>query len=269
MTGKLPILLYHRIGPRDGSPLDAYTVSPEVFARQIESIAAWGWRTIPLDDVVSRGGFRDSPPHCLAITFDDGFAANRDHAWPILARQGMAAATFVVTERLGSVNCWDPPSWGRHPLLSAEDLTSAAAASMTFHSHGATHTDLRSLDENPDALRHELEDSRRRLATLVGRPGRLFSYPRGSWSLGLVARLRDAGYCGACTTMEGLNSARTNPYLLRRIPVREPDVGWRLWIKLQLGRDLTRWPPNRPPEISIAAAQLGWRRAAKREATRP
>lgn len=255
MSRRIPILLYHRVGHRDGSFMDDYTVSPGTFAQQMGSIRRRGWQPVPLADLLGGSGTRPSQ-RSLVITFDDGFASNRDHAWPILREHGFPSATFVVTRCLGGFNFWDGPSRAQYRLLSAEDLVSAERSLMTFYSHTETHPDLTLLPDDAGLLRKELRDSRRRLTALVPSRDQFLAYPRGSWNWAVMEQVRDAGYVGACTCMPGLNTARTNPFLLRRTEIREHDVGPRLWAKIQTGRDLLAWPPPRPATVTAIAAWL-------------
>jgi peptidoglycan/xylan/chitin deacetylase (PgdA/CDA1 family) len=254
MTRKIPILLYHRVGGHDGSFMDKYTVSPKTFAEQMEAIKRYGWRPITLENALS-ARVDNNTKRSLVLTFDDGFASNREHAWPVLERYGFPSDTFVVTDCLGSYNSWDGPSRASYPLLSANDLAAADPRLMTFHSHTATHQDLTFLRHDLKSLRRELEDSRCCLAEL-STGGNFFAYPSGSWNWQVMEHVRDAGYAGACTCMEGLNSARTNPFLLRRVEMRECDMGLRLWLKICMGREIVQWPPQRPAEVSILAAWL-------------
>jgi len=255
MSYKFPILLYHRVGPLDGSPMDAYTVSPEAFLAQKEQIDREGWRPVPIATALDDSR-RIAPPRTLAITFDDGYASNREYAWQVLERLGFSSDSFVVTERLAQSNVWDGPLNGTWPILSREDLAGADDRLMMFHSHSATHPELTAILDDVTALERELAESRIALANSLANWGSGFAYPYGVWNRRVVDEVRSAGYRWACTCLEGLNSPRTNPFLLRRVEVTESDIGWRLRIKLLTGRSLSKWPPNRPPEIRLAKAWL-------------
>jgi peptidoglycan/xylan/chitin deacetylase (PgdA/CDA1 family) len=261
MSRGIPILLYHRVGNRDGSYMDKYTVSPRRFAEQMEWLHRNGWQPITLESVLDN---TEKPNRSVVLTFDDGFVSNRVHAWPILNRYSFPAATFVVTDCLGSCNRWDPKPRASHALLSAGDLDIADAGLMRFHSHGATHADLRYLDD-VDSLRCELNHSRLNLAP-VRTAGEFFSYPWGGWNWDVVREVAKAGYAGAVTCVEGLNSPDTNPYLLRRVEIHECDLGWRLWLKVHLGRDLLKWRHVRPPKLSRLRARIRRYRQTRTEA---
>jgi peptidoglycan/xylan/chitin deacetylase (PgdA/CDA1 family) len=228
----LPVLLYHRVGPRDGSPMDRYTVSAARFAAQMAQLADRGWRVVPLeaalDPAAARRGAR-----VAAITFDDGFASNREHAWPVLARHGFPSTTFVVSGELGGTNSWDGMDMPRYPLLRAADVAGADPALLAFQSHGASHASLPEVGDRE--LEGELRGSRARLGEVTGRLPALFAYPFGSHSARVREAVRAAGYRGACSCRGGRNNAGTDPYLLRRVEILEADIGWRLSLKLGTG----------------------------------
>lgn len=256
MARTAPILLYHRVGLRDGSYMDNYTVSPRTFAAQMHLLARRKWRPVPLAEVVGRR-LETCPPRAIAITFDDGFASNRQHAWPVLEELGFPASTFVVTDRMGLCNDWDPPHVRRFPLLSPDDIGHANTALMTFHSHTATHPNLKSVTGDPQRLLEELRRPLDTLAPMKG-AGKVFAYPVGAWTWDLKLAVERAGYEAACTCLEGFNTRATDPFLLRRVSINEVDVGWRLEIKLLAGRDVLRWPPQRPPFVDEVIEKARW-----------
>jgi peptidoglycan/xylan/chitin deacetylase (PgdA/CDA1 family) len=262
MSHQARILLYHRVGIRDGSHMDKYTVSPDVFGQQMRWLRKMGWQAVALESAVDTGA-HDPGARSFALTFDDGFASNRAYAWPVLAELGFPAATFLVTDHLGDSNRWDGPAAVQHPLLGTADLAAADPGLMTFHTHSASHPDLALLAGDPVALHREIRASRDRLAQL-GCTGRFFAYPRGSWNWRVMEEVRNAGYAGACTCLEGLNTRKTNPFLLRRVEMRQDDLGMRLRAKLWSGRGLLDFPPKRPPEFALLAAWL--RRGPKSQA---
>ena len=264
MMRGVPILLYHRVGHLDGSFMDRYTVSPARFAAQMETLHRQNWHVISLRDLVQHVD-RVTRDRRVVITFDDGFSSNREFAWPILTQYAFPAATFVVTGMIGTVNSWDGPERAHYPLLSAEELRSTSADMQWVYPHSTTHADL-TLLADPDELRRELKESKALVDSTVRGPATVFAYPRGSWNWDVINTARELGYIGACTCLEGLNTRKTHPFLLRRVEVHDDDLGWRLQLKLRFGRDLVRWPPRRPAIVSIAAKWIRHRiRTAARE----
>ncbi|MCI0409025.1 MAG: polysaccharide deacetylase family protein, partial [Acidobacteria bacterium] len=99
------ILAYHRVLPRDSIrrfPFLEDLVTPlESFKTQMDFLSL-RCRVVPLEQLVAM--LRDGgkfPPRCVGITFDDGYADNYLHAYPILKRHGLAATIFLTTGFVG------------------------------------------------------------------------------------------------------------------------------------------------------------------------
>ena len=137
-----------------------------------------------------------------AITFDDGFASNVQHAWPILAQFRLSGDHFLVTGELGGSNTWDDAGMPRYPLLSRADVLAADPTLMTFHSHSATHASLTALDAA--VLEREVCESKTQLEALAGRAVTMFAYPFGSWNPRVRAAVRSAGYRAAYSCRSGV-----------------------------------------------------------------
>lgn len=89
---------------------------------------------------------------------------------------------------------------------------------ISFGAHTMHHPVLSYLTD-PAELRFEVVQCREALAQRLGLVVRTFAYPLGKWEqIGDTARtvVRQAGYRWAVTTLPGVNTARTDPYLLRR-----------------------------------------------------
>lgn len=97
------ILLYHRTTERESDPLGV-CVSPANFASQLEVLRTTR-ELLPLADI--RAG--DVPPRAAAVTFDDGYHDNLEHAAPALAAAGVPATLFVATGHVadGKGFWWD------------------------------------------------------------------------------------------------------------------------------------------------------------------
>ena len=173
-----PVLCYHKIEPR--LELGVTRLSPRRFARQVERLAAAGWRTIPLGDVAACvRGERSAGLRELAITFDDGYRGLRDHAFPVLEAHGFTATCFVITEYAGRLNRWDVAYGGRRfAHLAWRDMRRWQARGITFESHTATHPRLTWLSERDVA--RELSSSRTAIEHALGSAPSTISYPFGA-----------------------------------------------------------------------------------------
>ena len=97
------ILLYHRVTDRASDPL-GMCVSPANFAGQLEVVKA-AREPLPLAELASD----EAPPGALALTFDDGYIDNLEHAAPALAAAGVPATLFVSTGHVAGAGSfwWD------------------------------------------------------------------------------------------------------------------------------------------------------------------
>jgi peptidoglycan/xylan/chitin deacetylase (PgdA/CDA1 family) len=257
-----PILCYHKIERR--LELGVTRLSPRRFARQIERLAAEGWRTLTLDELSECArGAREAGPRELAITFDDAYRGLREHAFPVLAAHGFGAICFVITEYAGRLNRWDVAYGGRRfAHLAWRDIRRWQSRGIEFASHTATHPRLSWLEESDVA--RELAASRGALARQVGVETPALSYPFGaagareraiaraegySLGFGLAARWRGDRYAiprlpvyvwspprpavGALSALEWAGAVATNRFavgtsLWRRLTGREARTRGRL-----------------------------------------
>jgi peptidoglycan/xylan/chitin deacetylase (PgdA/CDA1 family) len=106
------VLMYHRVLPEAEAQRLAVEpgmyVTPETFARHCAWLAE-DFRVLPLHEAVERlVARRPLPPGACAITFDDGWRDNHDHALPELRLRNLPATVFVVTDRVGTEGAFWP-----------------------------------------------------------------------------------------------------------------------------------------------------------------
>jgi peptidoglycan/xylan/chitin deacetylase (PgdA/CDA1 family) len=99
------ILAYHRVLPRDAihgfSFLEDLVTPLESFASQMSYLSAH-CQVVPPEQLIA--WLRDGqalPRRCVSITFDDGYADNYVHAFPILRRHRLPATIFLTTGFVG------------------------------------------------------------------------------------------------------------------------------------------------------------------------
>ena len=236
--GRVRILAYHGVDPVQDPALnfDGFQVPPEVFAAQLDHLAR-RYHVRPLDEVVAGlAGERPLPRHAAAITFDDGYRNNLEHAAPLLRARGLPATFFVTTGFLDGTHA---PWWYRVravvppagvPALS-ERLKSmthaereAAVAALEAQAAGGRPApaypfmrwdDARALArqgfqlaahtlshpslaaEAPERLAAEIGDSVARVARETGCAPSVFSYPYGR-PCDLSPAVRDAVVRSGC-----------------------------------------------------------------------
>jgi len=160
------ILTYHSLDD-SGSVI---STAPEIFRRQIESLAGSGIPLVPVDRVASC-------PGSVALTFDDGYRNLAEHAFPVLERFRVPATVFVVSRYCGLVNRWPsqpPGAVPEMPLLSWEQLA-AAPHGIEIGAHTATHPRLPAL--SADECDREMYECREEIQQRLARPVRWLAYP--------------------------------------------------------------------------------------------
>ncbi len=184
------------------------------------ALAREGWRTLSLEEFAHQRTAQGAPRTFL-LSFDDGYGALAEHAYPLLADLGFTATTFLITDYVGKTNTWDLPyTWNRLAHLGWHEIEQWRARGFDFASHGATHRRLTWLDDA--AIETELGSSRDALTARLGPgAGRAIAYPFGAVNQRVLGFARRAGY------ELGFGGVRGNgdPLLVSRIPVYLWDAG--------------------------------------------
>ncbi len=97
--GRGVILTFHHVRPARSDPFQPnglLEVTPAHLARTIDMVRDLGFEIVPLDEVPAR--IAGEGPRFCALTFDDGYRDNADHAAPILAARGCPWTLFVTAD---------------------------------------------------------------------------------------------------------------------------------------------------------------------------
>jgi len=234
---RLPVLLYHHVGPPRPGTYPELTISPEKFERQIRWLARHGYVGVPPSTWLAwcREG-RALPVRPVLLTFDDAYADLTEHALPVLRRYGFSAAVFVVTGQIGGTNAWDEKlGSATHRLMTAEQIRYWAGQGIEFGAHSRSHADLRALHGSD--LTEEVTGSGRDLAELLGTRVLSFAYPYGTHNVA-VRKQVGSSFALAFGIEEGLNCLQTDLYLLRRTMVQPDDSLSDFACRVRLG-----WSP--------------------------
>jgi len=118
-AGRLVILTFHRVRPGGEEPATRAMRSLDVAVpdfRRILSRMREDYEPVALGDWAARA----SPPAraSFAVTFDDGWADNHEHAFPVLRELGIPATIFLAT---GAVED-RTPFWWQLPGLSDGEI---------------------------------------------------------------------------------------------------------------------------------------------------
>ncbi len=221
-SDRIPILLYHRLIRK--ADADAGRVADHEpvwasydtrFAAQMDRLRAEGWTTLDFDDYVRiRAGTMQRPPRAVLVTFDDGYLSNYTLAYPALRRNGQKATIFVALEPDAETRALIE---GIDGFLAPEQLKEMSENGISIQSHSLTHPILTELP--PEAVAHELSESRRRLEAITGRPVRHLAIPRAGYSRSIRAQARAEGYETVCCNNKGTATGLSDPLALPRIVI--------------------------------------------------
>lgn len=217
------VLMYHSVSSYTQDPYRV-TVDPERFEQQLRWLRRRGLRGTSMRELLdARNAGRSRG--LIGLTFDDGYADFGETVLPALRRHGFTATVFVLAERLGGHNAWDPE--GPHKaLMTADELRRVAADGMEVGSHGLLHRPLGSVAES--ALLDEVRHSRTVLEQITGQDVRGFCYPYGDVSERAVETVRSTGYDYGCAIWRSALSGR---HALPRTYVGDRDRALRLQAK--------------------------------------
>jgi peptidoglycan/xylan/chitin deacetylase (PgdA/CDA1 family) len=226
----LSVLLYHHIGiPKPETKHLALTVTPEKFRRQVRWLRWRGYTAITPTQWLEWCATRQPLPKKLVMfTFDDAYADNCTHAFPVLERYGFPSAVFVISGRVGGVASWDGL-----PLMTAQQIQHWSEHGVEIGAHTRTHASL--TDVSDDVVADEVEGCKDDLMK-AGLTARSFAYPYGH----VDERVRAAVskfFRLAFTCEDGLNDLGTDPCLMRRTMVQPGDTLLDIEIRAAFGEN--------------------------------
>lgn len=208
----VPILLYHHVSPvpPDSEAEALTTVSPEALDAHLGYLRDASWRVIALPELVAAlADGAPLPPRAVALTFDDNWRDQYQHALPVLKRHRAPATFFVVT---------DPPEAGWIGSMGWRELRFLAEAGMTLGAHTRSHRDLRGLSDAD--LAEEVQGATDLIADRLGERPDILAYPYGHHDARVEAAAAAAGFRAAVTANPDGPAAGDRLLALPRIAVR-------------------------------------------------
>lgn len=226
-TARLVVLCYHSVHPSASFPT---RTSPGLFEEHIRWLRK-ACELVTFSEVARGVDVADRTRPTVAVTFDDGYADNFTHAFPILARFQIPATFFVATGLIER----DPDvlaarSWlgWREPgsTMTWDQLREMRDAGMTIGSHGHLHVAPSHLHDGE--LIVDLERSKQTLENQLGEPVTTLAYPKGRPRRDVLARSVEAatnvGYkAGAAILLRGVRPS-DGPMLIPRFPIAQDDL---------------------------------------------
>ncbi|MHA3103840.1 polysaccharide deacetylase family protein [Acinetobacter sp. ANC 3791] len=234
------VLMYHMVREHiDGAKFNKLRVTPAEFEKQVAWMKAQGFHFVTMQELQQNWG--KHPEKTVAITFDDGYLDNLENAYPILEKYQAKATIYVVVDRHD--RDWSTYKKAHHnsgelarePKLSDQQIQFLAHSDrVEIGSHTMTHANLDKLTD--EECLHELVQSKQQLEQMIGQPVTSFAYPFGIYSQSDVELAKQAGYCNAVTTKEGIDTAQPDFMQLQRIKISGKDSIFAVKCRLKLGQ---------------------------------
>ncbi|MHA3069514.1 polysaccharide deacetylase family protein [Acinetobacter sp. ANC 3789] len=234
------VLMYHMVREHiDGAKFNKLRVTPAEFEKQVAWMKAQGFHFVTMQELQQDWG--KHPEKTVAITFDDGYLDNLENAYPILEKYQAKATIYVVVDRHD--RDWSTYKKAHHnsgelarePKLSDQQIQFLAhSGRVEIGSHTMTHANLDKLTDK-ECLQ-ELVQSKQQLEQMIGQPVTSFAYPFGIYSQRDVELAKQAGYCNAVTTKEGIDTAQPDFMQLQRIKISGKDSIFAVKCRLKLGQ---------------------------------
>jgi peptidoglycan/xylan/chitin deacetylase (PgdA/CDA1 family) len=242
-SGRLRVLLYHDIDPSHR----------EIFARQLRWLSR-RWSFVSPDQFGAMvSGDEPIRGDNLLLTFDDGFASNRQLVDGILGTMEIQALFFVVSDFIsveGKAQCQDFIGGNIFPGMAVEDMPShwcnmgwddleiLLERGHTIGGHTSTHARLSGLDSD-EALENEIVASADILEKRLGVRINHFAYTFGgltSFSAQAMAVARSR-FRYVYSGIRGDNAKAVSPMALRRDSIAASDSIGLLGAFLEGGAD--------------------------------
>jgi peptidoglycan/xylan/chitin deacetylase (PgdA/CDA1 family) len=205
---EIPVLCYHNIRSALDDHSPELTVTVKTFDDQIKMLHDSGYHTIVPDQLynyVTRGSALPARP--IMLTFDDSHEEHFSIAANEMKKYGFRGVFFVMTIAI------DKPHY-----LSSEEIRALSGDGNTIACHTYDHPLLTRLP-NTDWSR-EIDEPKRLLEKITGKPVDYFAYPYGAWNEKAVEELKERGIKAAFQLSEQ-QSVRDPLFTIRRIMVSD------------------------------------------------
>ena len=212
----IPVLLYHDISFEFS---DDYTVTPSLFAAQMEWLYANGYKAISFADLDTES----SLDKAVIITFDDGYASFMHYAFPFLRAYGFKATINIIGEYVAPflMDSGNRPmlSWDEYRYLAASGLVSFGC--HTDRLHVFSHQGVTGISDK--ILLEDLQRFQSILKQEIGAPSGIIAWPYGLYNEKTIAVARKAGFRFILTSEEGLYRKGESSSEIPRINISEDD----------------------------------------------
>lgn len=225
---EIVVLMFHALSPRPSTP---FTITPAAFAADLATMRAAGLCPVNLASLAAfLSDKRPVPANAVLLTFDDGLESVFRYAYPIVRRDHVPIAVFLIGSRVGH----------SHQTLTWSQIhTMALSGLVTFggHTYALHHSIVTGADTSGPAaaervwtrgrretwtqytrrVRRDAATEQALLVRHLGAPSPYFAFPFGAYNPRLIAALSASGFRFSFTTLPGAVRRGEPPERLPRI----------------------------------------------------
>lgn len=215
---RLVILYYH------GVSIDERTR----FAKQLDTIIRYSTTVHP----DYHGPGIENGLH-VAITFDDAFENLLSNAIPELLTRSLPATIFAPSGNLGSDPKWSMQEVHKQEadrIMTGEQLATIASDTIQIGSHTVSHPRLSTVDTNQ--LMYEIDQSKKDLEALLGRPVSTLSFPYGDYDERVLLSAKESGYKFVYTISPEVVNTSSTSVARGRVATSPSDGAFEFYLKM-------------------------------------
>lgn len=165
---EVPVLCYHRI---EGGRNDVYSVSPEVFASQLQALSDSGYNSI-LPDQLYNYLVHDAslPAKPFMLTFDDSRKEHITIAAPEMEKRNFKGAFFIMTVTNNKKN-----------YLTKDEISQLSSKGHTVGLHSWDHVMVTKYNDST-LWKQQVIKPQKALENMVDKPIDYWAYPNGVYN---------------------------------------------------------------------------------------
>ncbi|MDR2656617.1 MAG: polysaccharide deacetylase family protein [Oscillospiraceae bacterium] len=222
---RLPIIMYHSVVPDDARGKSDYQITETQFSRDLDYLAARGYNTVVIGDLIRYAGGEPLPDNPVMLTFDDGHLNNLTIALPQMKRRGMRGVFSVCGMFIERAERERDPS-PAYSYMTWDDVREAASSGVveiqnhSYNLHGDkgrkgfTRRSGETMAAFQSSLIEDVSKMQQLLRLNAGVEAACFTYPYGFLYQDSWAMLRDLGFQAAMTCRERVNYLSQSPEAL-------------------------------------------------------
>lgn len=213
---KIPVLMYHDISDQFK---DEYTVSPPLFAAQMEWLYSNGYSALSFSEM---GQFtQDNDKKKVIITFDDGYSSFMDYVFPLLQQYKFKAVLNIIGNYVGTYITLG----GNRPMLSWDEYRYVSKSGLvdlgchTYNLHLYRHRGVLGVPD--EVLRKDLLWFQETLKHEIGKTTEILAWPYGLYSQKSIKIARGVGFKYILTSNEGYLDVRGDFHEIPRLNITD------------------------------------------------